>query len=49
VKSPAIALRGLGCTYAESTTPALRDVSCEVGQGALAVVMGATGAGKSTL
>jgi energy-coupling factor transport system ATP-binding protein len=49
VKSPAIALRGLGCSYAESTTPALRDVSCEVGRGALAVVMGATGAGKSTL
>ena len=46
---PAIAVRGLRCTYAESARPALDDVDLDVAPGALAVVMGATGAGKSTL
>jgi len=45
----AIAVRDLGCTYAGAARPALDGVTCEVPAGALAVVMGATGAGKSTL
>jgi len=49
VTVPAIAVRGLRCTYAESARPALDDVDLDVAPGALAVVMGATGAGKSTL
>src|SRR5262249_24129748 len=40
---------GLACTYAGAARPAVRDVDCELSPGALAVVMGATGAGKSTL
>jgi len=49
VTAPAIAVRGLACVYPGATAPALDGVSCEVPPGALAVVMGATGAGKSTL
>src|SRR5262249_21719252 len=44
-----IAVRGLTCTYAGATTPALSDLSCHVPAGPLTVVMGATGAGKTTL
>ena len=45
----AIAVQDLGCTYAGATRAALDGVTCLVPAGALAVVMGATGAGKSTL
>src|SRR5205807_2590416 len=40
---------GLRCAYPGTTRPALADLDLELAQGALAVVMGATGAGKSTL
>jgi len=49
VSAPAVVLRGLACTYAGALRPAVRDVDWELPSGALAVVMGATGAGKSTL
>jgi len=49
VSAPAVVVRGLACTYAGASRPAVRDVDCELPPGALAVVMGATGAGKSTL
>jgi energy-coupling factor transport system ATP-binding protein len=49
VTPPAVVVRGLRCTYAGSATPALADLECELPAGSLAVVMGATGAGKSTL
>ncbi len=42
-------VRGLGCTYAGSDRPALDGVDCDVPAGTLTVVMGATGAGKTTL
>ncbi len=45
----AVSVRGLTCTYAGASHPALADVDLEVPPGALVVVMGATGAGKSTL
>ncbi len=45
----AVSVRGLTCTYAGASRPALADVDLEVPAGALVVVMGATGAGKSTL
>src|SRR5439155_9363215 len=45
----AVTVRDLGCTYAGATRPALDGLTCDVPAGALAVVMGATGAGKSTL
>ena len=45
----AVAVRGLRCAYPGTARPALEDVDCELPEGALAVVMGATGAGKSTL
>ena len=49
VPAPGIEVRGLTCTYAGSTIPALTGVDCDVPAGTLAVVMGATGAGKTTL
>ena len=50
LRSPTgIAVRGLTCTYAGAATPALADLSCDVPAGTLTVVMGATGAGKTTL
>ncbi len=45
----AIRLEHLSFTYAEQTIPALDDVSFTVRRGEMIVVMGATGAGKSTL
>ncbi|TMA37927.1 MAG: energy-coupling factor ABC transporter ATP-binding protein [Deltaproteobacteria bacterium] len=45
----AVTVRDLGCTYAGATRPALDGLTCELPAGGLAVVMGATGAGKSTL
>jgi energy-coupling factor transport system ATP-binding protein len=45
----AIRIAGLTCRYEDGTRPALEDVAFELPPGALAVVMGATGAGKSTL
>ena len=44
-----IAVRGLDCTYADAGRPALAGVECSVPAGTLTVVMGATGAGKTTL
>jgi energy-coupling factor transport system ATP-binding protein len=49
VSHPAVLVRGLGCTYAEAPRPALVDVDCTLAPGSLTVIMGATGAGKSTL
>src|SRR5262249_45607158 len=49
LKPPAIAVRGLRCAYDGAGRPALDGVDLELPAGALAVVMGATGAGKSTL
>jgi cobalt transport protein ATP-binding subunit len=46
---PAIAVRGLRCAYDGTGRAALDGVDLELPAGALAVVMGATGAGKSTL
>jgi energy-coupling factor transporter ATP-binding protein EcfA2 len=47
--TPAIAVRGLTVTYDGATRAALDGVDLDVPPGALVVVMGATGAGKSTL
>jgi energy-coupling factor transporter ATP-binding protein EcfA2 len=44
-----IQLRHVCFTYRDATEPALRDVTLGVGRGELVVVMGATGAGKTTL
>ena len=49
MSSPAVVVRGLACTYAGASRPAIRDADLELPLGALAVIMGATGAGKSTL
>ncbi|MGH7787152.1 MAG: ABC transporter ATP-binding protein [Candidatus Binatia bacterium] len=46
---PVIDLRDFSFTYRGATAPALRDVSLTVRPGEFVVVMGATGAGKSTL
>jgi energy-coupling factor transport system ATP-binding protein len=45
----AVSMRGLRCVYPGAARPALDDVDLELPEGALAVVMGATGAGRSTL
>lgn len=47
--SDAVRIEHLSFRYAGSDTPALRDLSMRVGQGEMVVIMGATGAGKSTL
>ncbi len=44
-----IAVRGLSCTYDGAGRPALDGVDWEAPTGTLTVVMGATGAGKTTL
>jgi energy-coupling factor transport system ATP-binding protein len=46
---PAISLRGLSFTYRGADEPALRDIDLDVARGEFVVLMGATGAGKSTL
>lgn len=46
---PAIEFDRVTITYADETTPAVRDVSIELEQGELAVLVGRTGSGKSTL
>ena len=45
----ALSLRGVSFTYADATTPALQAIDLCVRRGELIAVMGATGAGKSTL
>jgi energy-coupling factor transport system ATP-binding protein len=49
VTGAAVALRGLRCVYPGATRPALDGLDLTLPPGALAVVMGRTGAGKSTL
>jgi energy-coupling factor transport system ATP-binding protein len=49
VNGPAVTLRGLRCVYPGASRPALDGLDLDVPSGALAVVMGRTGAGKSTL
>jgi energy-coupling factor transport system ATP-binding protein len=44
-----VTVRGLTCTYEGGSRPALAGVDCDVPPGSLTVVMGATGAGKTTL
>src|SRR6187455_2475721 len=44
-----VALRDVSFTYRNASEPALRGVSFSVRRGEMVVVMGATGAGKSTL
>lgn len=44
-----VTVRGLRCTYEGADRPALSGVDCDVPPGSLTVVMGATGAGKTTL
>lgn len=46
---PAIEFDRVTITYADEPTPAVRDVSIELEQGELAVLVGRTGSGKSTL
>jgi len=46
---PVIALRDVSFTYRNASEPALRGVTLRVARGEFVVVMGATGAGKSTL
>jgi energy-coupling factor transport system ATP-binding protein len=47
--APVISLRGVSFTYRNAAAPALQNVSLDIQRGELVVLMGATGAGKSTL
>jgi energy-coupling factor transport system ATP-binding protein len=46
---PVISLRDVSFTYRHAVEPALRDVTLDLHRGEFVVLMGATGAGKSTL
>ena len=49
LSAEALSLDQVSFTYADTTTPALREVSLQVRRGELLVIVGASGAGKSTL
>jgi energy-coupling factor transport system ATP-binding protein len=46
---PAVVIERVRVTYADATSPALRDVDLTVEEGELCLVVGPTGSGKSTL
>jgi cobalt transport protein ATP-binding subunit len=48
-RADGVTVRGLRCTYEGADRAALAGVDCDVPPGSLTVVMGATGAGKTTL
>lgn len=48
-EGPAVEAVGLGYTFAERTTPTLRDITFTLPRGSLTLVAGRTGSGKSTL
>src|SRR5690242_2477951 len=47
--APIISLRGLSFTYRNAPEPALREIDLDVEAGEFVVLMGASGAGKTTL
>ncbi|WP_106848882.1 ABC transporter ATP-binding protein [Blastococcus sp. Marseille-P5729] len=47
--SSAVSFEGVSVQYADAAAPALRDVSFEIDEASLALVIGRTGSGKSTL
>jgi ATP-binding cassette subfamily B multidrug efflux pump len=48
-KAPALELRGLGFSYADSSRPALDGVTLKVAEGGTLGIIGGTGSGKSSL